>query len=85
MPLESPERAAAYAYTDAERDMIEKLRANALVGSASQVSDKLCALARILELEEIVINTWTFDPQARRHSYALLAESFGLAAMGTAA
>ena len=85
MPLESPERAAAYAYTDAEREMIEKLRAKALVGSATQVSDKLCALARKLGLEEIVINTWTFDPQARRHSYALLAESLGLAAMGSAA
>jgi hypothetical protein len=42
------------------------------------VAEKLHALARRLELEEIVINTWTFDPQARRHSYALLAESFGL-------
>jgi luciferase family oxidoreductase group 1 len=85
MPLESPERAAAYAYTDAEQEMIAKLRAKALVGSAPQVSDKLCALARKLELEEIVINTWTFDPQARRRSYTLLAESLGLAAMGSAA
>jgi alkanesulfonate monooxygenase SsuD/methylene tetrahydromethanopterin reductase-like flavin-dependent oxidoreductase (luciferase family) len=31
-----------------------------------------------LPLEEIVINTWTFDPEARRHSYALLARAFGL-------
>jgi luciferase family oxidoreductase group 1 len=78
LPLESPEKAAAYAYTDAERMMIEKLRAAALVGSAAQVAEKLQALARRLALEEIVINTWTFDPQARRHSYALLAEAFGL-------
>ena len=80
MPLESPEQAAAYAYTEVERAMIEKLRAAALVGSAAQVSDKLYALARKLELEEIVINTWTFDPQARRHSYALLAQAFGMTA-----
>jgi luciferase family oxidoreductase group 1 len=79
LPLESPEKAAAYAYTDAERMMIEKLRAAALVGTAAQVAEKLHALARRLALEEIVINTWTFDPQARRHSYALLAEAFGLA------
>jgi luciferase family oxidoreductase group 1 len=83
MPLESPEHAAAYAYTEAERAMIEKLRAAALVGSAPQVSDKLYSLARRLKLEEIVINTWTFDPQARQHSYALLAESFGLTAMAS--
>jgi luciferase family oxidoreductase group 1 len=78
LPLESPEKAAAHAYTDAERTMIEKLRAAALAGSAAQVAEKLHALAHRLELEEIVINTWTFDPQARRHSYSLLAEAFGL-------
>jgi luciferase family oxidoreductase group 1 len=78
LPLESPEMASTYAYTDAERMMIEKLRAAALVGSAAQVAEKLHALARRLALEEIVINTWTFDPQARRHSYALLADAFGL-------
>ena len=31
-----------------------------------------------LELDEIVINTWTFDPAARRHSYTLLAKAFEL-------
>ena len=39
----------------------------------------LAALAQRLDLEEIVINTWTHDPTARRHSYELLAEAFGLA------
>ena len=28
--------------------------------------------------DEIVINTWTSDPEARRHCYALLAEAFEL-------
>ena len=74
MPLESPEFAAAYAYTDAERAMIEKLRDKATVGDAAQVAEKLHALAARLELDEIVINTWTFDPAARRHSYNLLAQ-----------
>ena len=78
LPLESPEKAAAHAYTDEERLMIDKLRGAALVGDAAQVAGKLHALAHRLELDEIVINTWTFDPQARRHSYALLAEAFGL-------
>ena len=78
LPLESPDAAAAYAYSEAEQAMIEKSRAAALVGSAAQVADKLRVLARRLELDEIVINTWTFDPQARRHSYALLAAEFGL-------
>ncbi len=78
MPLASPEDAAAHPYTQAERAMIEKLRGIAMVGTAPQVANQLLALAARLELDEIVINTWTFDPQARRHSYALLADAFGL-------
>jgi luciferase family oxidoreductase group 1 len=78
LPLESPETAASHPYTDAERAMIDKLRAVALVGTAAQVAEKLHALARRLALDEIVINTWTFDPQARVRSYSLLAEIFGL-------
>jgi alkanesulfonate monooxygenase SsuD/methylene tetrahydromethanopterin reductase-like flavin-dependent oxidoreductase (luciferase family) len=42
-------------------------------------SESINALAQRLELGEIVINTWTFDPHARRHSYSLLADAFGLA------
>jgi luciferase family oxidoreductase group 1 len=77
-PLASPEQAAAYPYSPAERALLDKLRAVALVGTAVQVVDRLNALAERLALEEIVINTWTFDPEARRHSYALLAGAFGL-------
>ena len=50
--------------------MIDQLRAKALVGDASEVADKLHALARRLELDEIVINTWTFEAAARQRSYA---------------
>jgi luciferase family oxidoreductase group 1 len=75
LPMESPETAAAYDYSEAERTMIEKLRSTALIGTAAQVAEKLHALAARLDLEEIVINTWTFDPQARRHSYSLLADA----------
>jgi luciferase family oxidoreductase group 1 len=78
--LVSPEVAAAHPYTELELTMIEKLRKIALVGTGEQVADKLNALARRLDLDEIVINTWTFDPEARRHSYALMAAAFGLSA-----
>jgi alkanesulfonate monooxygenase SsuD/methylene tetrahydromethanopterin reductase-like flavin-dependent oxidoreductase (luciferase family) len=77
-PLISPEDAAAYVYTPAEQATIERLRAEALVGTAPQVAERLRALAERLQLEEVVINTWTFDPEARRHSYALFAAAFGL-------
>jgi len=77
-PLVSPEEAAAYPYTDADRARIAELRSKAFAGTAGQVAADLLALARRLALDEIVINTWTYDPAARRHSYALLASAFGL-------
>jgi luciferase family oxidoreductase group 1 len=77
-PLVSPEAAAAHPYTPAERARIEQLRADALVGTGPQVAARLLALAKRLELEEIVINTWTFDPESRRRSYVLLAQAFAL-------
>jgi luciferase family oxidoreductase group 1 len=77
-PLISPEEAARYPYTPAERASVERLRASALAGTGEDVAHQLRALGRRLELEEIVINTWTFDPAARRHSYGLLAAALGL-------
>jgi luciferase family oxidoreductase group 1 len=77
-PLASPEQAAAYPYTEAERAVIQNMRDKALVGTAEQVAGMLCALAERLRLGEIVINTWTFDPGARERSYELLAQAFAL-------
>jgi len=76
--LVSPETAAAHPYTDAEQIMIQKLRERALVGSGAQVAEKLRALAQHLALDEIVINTWTFDPAARQRSYSVLANALAL-------
>jgi luciferase family oxidoreductase group 1 len=79
-PLPSPDAVAERGYTEAERPMVEAMRHKAFVGSAPRVADQLRALAASLQLDEIVINTWAFDPQVRRHSYALLAREFGLSA-----
>ena len=79
-PLISPEDAeAAYTgYAAAERATIEALRAKATVGSTAQVSARLRELAANFSLDEVVINTWTFDPAARITSYELLAAEFRL-------
>lgn len=77
-PLVSPEEAAHYPYTSSERDRIEALRGNAFVGDGAQVAARLRAEAQRLDLDELVIVTWTFDPEARRRSYTLIAEQFGL-------
>lgn len=75
-PLQSPERVAARGFTDEEMQVIEPMRRKAYVGNPHQVADKLRALADELALDEIVINTWTFDPEVRRNSYSLLAKEF---------
>ncbi len=77
-PLVAPEQAAAHRYTQAERALIDALRANAFVGAADQVAKRLTAEAERLELDEIVIVTWTYDAAARRRSYELLAQAFEL-------
>ncbi|MEY3184956.1 MAG: hypothetical protein RLZZ613_1644 [Pseudomonadota bacterium] len=77
-PLVSPEEAERYPYNMAEQATVDALRRKAMVGDASQVADKISRLAGELGLQEIVINTWTHDHQARKHSYALIAEAFGL-------
>ena len=77
-PLQSPEGIAARGFAADEWPTVEAMRRKAFVGTGAQVADQLRALAQELQLDEIVINTWAFDPAARRHSYALLAREFGL-------
>ena len=79
-PLLDPDEVAARGFRAEDSAALQAMRAKAFVGSAAQVSDRLGSLAAQLGLDEIVINSWSFDPQVRRHSYALLAREFGLVA-----
>jgi luciferase family oxidoreductase group 1 len=76
-PLLMPEQAARE-YSGSEQVALAELRANALVGSASQVADKLRQLAQRLQIDEVVIITWTHEPAAQARSYELLAKEFSL-------
>jgi luciferase family oxidoreductase group 1 len=69
-----PPEEAVREYTPSEQHALETLRANAFVGTASQVAGKLRALSQRLEVDEIALITWTHDPQAQRRSYQLLAQ-----------
>ncbi len=75
-PLPSPKEVAARPYSAAEHVQVDQLRANALVGSGAQVATKLRTLAESLEVDELVVITWTHDPAAQRRSYELLAKEF---------
>jgi luciferase family oxidoreductase group 1 len=76
--LPSPDEAAAHSYTDGELQRIERLRGRALYGTPDMVGGKLRELASTLGVAEIAILTTLHDPDARRRSYTLLAEEFGL-------
>jgi luciferase family oxidoreductase group 1 len=77
-PLASPEEAAAYPYSAAEQDQVERLKRTSIYGTAAAVAGRIRALAESLGAEEVAILTATHDPEPRRRSYALLAEAFGL-------
>ena len=75
-----PEEIAGYSYTPAERAKIESIRSRAVVGTPDQVASGLRSLAERLALDELVVVTWTYDPQPRHRSYELLAQAFELPA-----
>ena len=78
LPMVPPEEATAHAYTPADQARIARMRQDAVVGTARQVGERLRELAAALDVQEVTVLTWTHDPEARRRSYALLAEEFGL-------
>ena len=78
-PLQSPDQVAERGFGPDDLPTIEHMRAKAFVGTAGEVGTALRALARRLELDELVVNTWAYQPAVRRRSYALLAREFALA------
>jgi luciferase family oxidoreductase group 1 len=78
LPFASPEEAAAYAYTPADRERMAQHRARLVVGSIGRVKERLMALAEATRADELMITTMVYDHAARRHSYELLAKAFAL-------
>ena len=78
VPLVAPDEAAAYPYDAEEQARIAAMRAKAFVGTADAVVARLGAEAHRLQLDEIVVVTWTHDAAARRRSYELIAHAAGI-------
>lgn len=74
-PLLAPQDIEAQGFTEMELARLAPMRQRAVVGTPEQVSQCLRELAASLQLEELVINTWAHDRQARRESYRLLIEA----------
>jgi luciferase family oxidoreductase group 1 len=79
-PLDSPETALAYDYSPIDRERMRKNRERLIVGSPSTVRERLAELIAQTHADEAMITTMIYDHEARKRSYALLAEAFSLAA-----
>jgi luciferase family oxidoreductase group 1 len=79
LPLVSPEEALAYPYTTEERAQIRRNRARLFVGGTNRVTSQLTPLLEASAADELMITTMIYDHAARRRSYELLAQAYGLA------
>jgi luciferase family oxidoreductase group 1 len=80
LPLESPELAATYPYSPAERGFIARNRTRLFVGTKGGLLERLAPTIEATEADEVMVTTMIYDHAARRRSYELLAEAFGLRA-----
>ena len=78
LPLPSVEEALAYPYTDAERASIARNRSRLFVGSPTSVMQKIAPMIAASQADEVMVITATYDHDARKQSYSLLADAFGV-------
>jgi luciferase family oxidoreductase group 1 len=78
LPLPSVEEALAYNYTDAERASVMRNRSRLFVGSPATIMAKLQPMITASQPDELMIITAVYDHDARKKSYSLLADAFGL-------
>ena len=77
-PIASPEEAAAHPFSGEERAFVADFREKIFVGSPATVRRRMEALAAETGADELMVNTMLWDHEARKRSYTLLAEAFGL-------
>ena len=77
-PIATMEEALAQSYSDAERAIIQKERARAVIGAPEQVRQRLLELQEQFQADELMVITITGDYATRLRSYELLAAAFDL-------
>ena len=85
LPLASPDEAAAYPYAPIDRERIRHNRERLFVGSPATVKARLSQLIAKTQADEVMITSMIYDHAARKHSYELMAEAFGIAGQRPAA
>ena len=80
-PVVSPEEAAAYPYTEAERALVGSMTAEHVVGDPATVQRGLDALVERTGADELMLSTRAHDLATRSRSLELVAERWGLDAL----
>jgi luciferase family oxidoreductase group 1 len=78
LPIPSVEEAKAYPYSEADRAIIARNRAKLFVGSPATILERLTPLIETSQADEVIVTSAIYDHGARKRSYRLLAEAFGL-------
>jgi luciferase family oxidoreductase group 1 len=73
--LPSPEEAAAYPYTDLEREIVRSRMADQVIGDVETVTAGLDELRERTQADELMLVTMTHDPAARLRSFELVAKA----------
>jgi alkanesulfonate monooxygenase SsuD/methylene tetrahydromethanopterin reductase-like flavin-dependent oxidoreductase (luciferase family) len=78
MPFPSPAQAAAYPWSDADRDLVADRVATQFVGTPHGVAERLRTLQRVTGADELLVTTMTYEHADRVRSFELLAAEWGL-------
>lgn len=70
--IPSIEVAKAYPLTDKEKETIEEMKQQMLIGNPQEVKQRLRELQAVYKADEMMINTITYAPYDRINSYRLL-------------
>jgi len=74
--IPSPETALSYPYTEQEAAVVQAYRQLQIVGTPLVVRERIEALAKRTQADEVMVTTVTHDPAARVLSYQLLSAAF---------
>jgi luciferase family oxidoreductase group 1 len=83
MPLPTPEDAAEYVFTPAERELVRTWTAPLIVGDPDEVRRQLQDLATRTGVDELMITTMVHSAADRLRSYELVAEACDLGSVAT--
>jgi alkanesulfonate monooxygenase SsuD/methylene tetrahydromethanopterin reductase-like flavin-dependent oxidoreductase (luciferase family) len=72
--LATPDEAAAYPYTDLERDFVRERRTGQAMGSPETVRRQLGELLERTGADELMLTTMVYDIADRVRSFELIAE-----------